>query len=316
MKDIQLSRSAYASIAWRIATSLGITNGGDRTSESPIVDSDLLEALQDAFVIEPPNTTSDLLPLLYHIPASINPTNLTELHETRVLIRAAVEAGSIDSLLGSASLICRPWPWDRLFKRLSEKPESIERAVDGFFRLVATSWDDFMLDQYRMLSAIPLLEYETRLNELRIVERWEEQFGIPYSENGLIVVLCIGTPLISLGTNCITIGAHHSYDGLLRSIVHEVGVRIPSLSELHRSEGTKDIATGDWNGLLKLVEAEACYRKRIVFEDVFQDTDSDDMADAMKLQPLLSIRPNCPDFEDIFTHYEHWYGEAKRRCLL
>jgi hypothetical protein len=129
-------------------------------------------------------------------------------------------------------------------------------------------------------------EYAAQLNELRIVDRWKEQFGIPYSEDRFVVALSIGTPLISLGPDCITIGAHHSYDGLLRSIIHEVGVRIPSLSEMHRREETREIASKDWDGLLKLVEAEACHRKRIVFEDVFPDGETDDMAEARRLSLL------------------------------
>jgi hypothetical protein len=110
MTEIQLLRSAYASIAWQIAGSLGLVAGGGRPGESLAIDADLLEALRGAFVVEPPNTTSDLLPLLYHIPAAVNPSSDTEIDETRELIRAAVETGAIDARLESIPLICKPWP--------------------------------------------------------------------------------------------------------------------------------------------------------------------------------------------------------------
>lgn len=312
MKEVYLRSSYYASLSWHVAEKSGLTGDG---TDQDFSDDKLLAELAEAFVISPPNTVSDFLPLLFHVPSALDPKSEKELSDVADLIQCAILEGPFDETLQTHSTIGRIWPWNHFIKRFEDRKQEIADLLARYFDFILQSWAEYKSLYESRMQEYPLLRYEGRLQTYDIINTWETAFGIPYVEEDFYAVICVGTPLISLGTNCITYGAQHSFEKLLQAVVHEIGVRIPSLRQLHDNEITNYIARENWNGLVTLTEAETCFRKTIAFPSVFSDGVEDDFSVAMKLEPLLAVRPK--EHEDsIYAHYSRWYDIAKERDLL
>jgi hypothetical protein len=316
MKRVRVEANYYASLSWHIAVAAGLAEGRHVARVAPVMDEAALRGLEGAFEIKPPNTISNVLPLLYHIPAVINPSDQSELVRARTLISRAIEQGRIDEELKEVAALCHPWEWDHLMARLRDGTGETKSAVERFLDTCIDMWDKYKEIYESEMGTVPWEDYEQAISEVGIISQWEETFGIEYPETEFVAALSVNTPLISLGPDGITVGVHHRLETLIEYLIHEVGVRIPSLKDIANDRATAQIARDDWDGLLRLIEAEACFRKRAAFPGVFGTDRRDDMADSMELSGVLAVRPSEAESETIYDHYRKWYFEAKTERAL
>jgi hypothetical protein len=291
--EIIIKKGFYASLCWHCLKSVGVLS----QAANPVYESWALKfsKIGSDFGFRAPLAGGPLFRLLYQIPGDINPSSPDEMRGVLLACQELIREGSLVPLIQQWPEPTRNWSsWYhpaslRQFKEeFSNKKEEVCQLLDSWADFLAEQWNAYLTDYAGKLQNYPFSDYQQRVSQLDVFTAWRDELGVKYPYQDFNLVVCPESPTLasSLGPERVVIGSKYSWDTLLHTIVHEVGVRYVSLGALAAYPPTSQLILEDYMGLLKIIEAEICFRK----PKVLPGLTSDSFAKGMNLMALLEWR--------------------------
>ncbi len=315
---VRLDVSYYASLCWYGLQQLGFAH-------SPLnphyaVWAERMEDLGAALIFNSPDAGGPLFTFVYQIPAYLNPTDLADLDEilkaTKVFLHSA-DLKAFDQ-----------WPdktlhWDewyhgparrRMRRALGGREESAAELLDLWFEFIAHLWPLYRETYTRKMRGYPFDACEERANRLGAFESWQREYHLDYPYTTFGLVICPENPTYasSLGPEKVVFGAIHGWSDLRHALVHELGVRFPGLHRLAENPEVRTLMEEDELGVLKLLEAEVCVRKRRLLPDL----DEDVFERSKRLERLVAWRAEQTVNGNFLADFASLYREAREANLL
>jgi hypothetical protein len=317
--DVRFEKCLYASLCWHALRRLGFHSEDERATDAE--PAARLSGLADHFGFCAPVAGGPLFAFIYQIPSYADPQTPEAMDRILEVAKRVVRRGDADELLSE-------WPeagsrWLRWYTRvaLSETLDSlqaeagrVDAALDEWAAYLRSLWADYARTLARKLTDYPFLEHATKCTSDNAFEAWEGAFSLDYPGRSFVVVPCPENPTLatSLGPDRIVIGAAVGSELVRHSVVHEIGVRLLAGERLTASPRLRGALRADPEGVLRLIEAEVCFRKPSLFPDLGEDL----FLKGMALEPLVFWRgrqePRGPFPEWLAT----LYFEAKRAGLI
>ncbi len=314
------------SLCFRALKRLGLA-GGESTGEDENVAEELGE-VGEAFNFAPPVAGGPIFTLVYQIPGYLDPAQPEQMMEIFELVGDFVQTGNIERICGRFPEKTEEWDlWyiesliNVLLHPFAGREQDVLRLVGIFSGYLEQLWPQYLDEFSGWSKEFDTDAWEAELQMSRVVDSWEAVMETSYPYRGFTMVACPETPSTasSLGPDKIILGARHGIDGARDSLVHEVGVRMPGLHRLVEHPATTGLMADDYVGMLRLLEAETCFRKPEVMQELGWEYDAQGdgfLHGKMGLQSLVQIRENLCTSGDLPEMFADWYQEARREGYL
>jgi|GEM_PF-2954634 len=326
MYNTSVDTHYYPSLCFRALKRLGFA-GRESTGEDEDM-ADKLSQVGEAFNFAPPVAGGPVFTLVYQIPGYLDPGQPEEMMEIFKLVGDFVKIGDVKH-------ICRRFPekteeWDLWYIEsllniflhpLEGRKQDVLRLLDLFSGYLEQLWPQYRDEFSGWCRELDIEAWEDKLQMNRVIDSWEAVMETSYPYRGFIMVPCPETPSAasSLGPDKIVLGARHGVDGARDTLVHEVGVRMPGLHRLAEHPATAGLMADDYVGMLRLLEAETCFRKPKVMQELGWDYDAKQdgfLHGKMKLQGLVQLREDLCTSGSLHEMFAEWYQEACREGFL
>lgn len=316
---IRLTTSYYASLSWHGLDELGFFGGTPNPDLQPWAER--LTDLGAAFAFCPPAAGGPLFVLLYQIPGYVDPSDPSEASEVFDSLRSALTVGSLDELVrrwpDRASLLPK-WYDDASVRQLGRLFEGRGEQLDAVFgtwaEFLEAIWPGYRMTFDAQVADYPFAAFERQAHDLGTFEGWSAAFGWEYPFKQFVAVVCPASPTLasSLGPDRVVVGARHPWGILRQALIHEIGVRFPATHVFAGPNELSDLLRQDQTGVLRLLEAEVCYRKPTAFAEV----EGDPFLRGMDLDRLVAWRGRQTLDLPFERGFAELYHRAKAESLL
>jgi hypothetical protein len=290
---VRITKSYYASLCFYGYGQLGF--GGKKFNPDYAEFARKLDAMVAGLGFRTPAVTGPFYQLTFQLPAYFDPKSPEEMEGLFAAVRRFIRSGSLDEFR-------KKWPAEAraledwfpggakgyFQKTLGGREDVVDQALDTWAQYMKVLWPKYRPEYEAKLKGYPLAAYESECNKLGVFEAWQREFGVKYPYTDLVIVICPENPTMatSIGPDRVVFGAMHSLDDLRTSVVHEVGTRCLSLSLLFQDAATSKAMSADYEGMLKLVEMEVCFRTPRILPGVTKDS----FVGGMRLEKLMAWR--------------------------
>jgi hypothetical protein len=290
---VRLTKSYYVSLCSHGFGQLGF--GGKKFNPDYAGYARRLDALVGNLGFRAPVVKGPVFQLIFQLPGYLDPKSPEEMDDVFGAVRRFIRSGSLDEFRARWPAQARameewfPGSAKGYFqKTLGGREGVVDQALDTWAQYMRVLWPKYGAEYEAKLRDYPFEEYESECNRLGAFEAWQREFGVEYPYTDLVLVVCPENPTlaVSLGPDRIVFGAMHSLDDMKNSVVHEVGTRYPSLSLLFQHPATSAAMSADYEGMLKLVQAEVCFRTPRVLPGLARDS----FVTGMRLEKLMAWR--------------------------
>ena len=325
MSKTKVDAHYYPSLCFRALKRLGFA-GKESTGE----DGDMAEQLAEvgeSFNFAPPMAGGPIFTLVYQMPGYLAPEQPDQMMEIFKRVGCFVETGEIQHILEEFPQKTREWGlWytepllDAFLHPLEGREQDVLQLVDLFSGYLQRLWPQYRDEFDQWLDDFDLGAWEEHLQIGRVIDVWEAVAETSYPYSGFTMVACPETPSTasSLGPDKIVLGARHGIEVARNSLVHEIGVRMPGLHRLAQHPDTAQLMAKDYVGMLRLLEAESCFRKHEVMHNLGweYDADQDGFLSGMDLHGLVELRTEISASDDLYEMFAEWYRQASSENLL
>ncbi len=315
----------YPSLCFRALKRLGFA-GKESTGE----DEDMAHKLArvgESFNFAPPVAGGPIFTLVYQIPGYLDPTQPAQMLEIFDLVGDFVQTGEIENIYDKFPEKTQQWDlWyqkpllNAFMHPLEGRKPDVLRLLDLFFGYLEQLWPGYHDEFREWLKEFDADAWEEKLQMKRVIDTWEAVVEPSYPYRGFTMVVCPETPSAasSLGPDKIVLGARHGVEGARHSLVHEVGVRMPGLHRLAEQPATAGLMVDDYVGMLRLLEAESCFRKPEVMQKLGWEytAEQDGFLHGMKLQGLMQLREDFSPSDGLYEMFAAWYQMARSQELV
>ncbi len=308
----------------------GLKRLGFAGSESTYEDESIAEELAEvgeSFAFEPPKAGGPIFNLVYQIPGYLDPQEPYEMYRIFEAVKQMVESGTIRQL--KSEFPDRTAEWEKWYiesgieaflEPLQKDKDKVFWLIDRFAGYLEQLWSQYEAEYSDWYEEFDFDRWNSKLPVEKVINAWEQEMNIsyPYEEFSLVVCPESPTRASSLGPEKVVFGARHGLKQTKKSLVHEVGVRMVCFYRLAEHPKTARIVADDHLGITKLLEAEACYRKPQVFDELGMEyqADEDGFIASMGLEKLIRMRSGICDEDSIFEIFAKWYDRAKQEGLI
>jgi len=242
-----------------------------------------------------PAATGPFYQLVFQMPGYFDPKSPEEMADLFAAVKRFVRSGSLDEF-------SKRWPVEArtleewfpggaksyFQKTLGGREAVVGQALDTWVEYMKVLWPNYRAEYEAKLKAYPFEAYRSECDKLRVFEAWQRELGVEYPYANLVVVVCPENPTMasSIGPGKVVFGAMHSLEDLKASVVHEVGIRCVPLSLLFQDPATSKAMSVDYEGMLKLVQTEVCFRT----PRILPGTTGDSFVRGMRLEKLMAWR--------------------------
>ena len=242
-----------------------------------------------------PVVKGTFLQLAYQIPGYFDPKSPEEMVDLFAAMKRFIRSGSLDEFRTKWPVEARqldnwfPGSAKSYFQRtLGGREDVVSQALDTWAQYMGILWPKYQAEYATKLKDYPFEVYESRCNKLAVFEAWQREFGVEYPYADLVLIVCPENPTMasSIGPDKVVFGAMHSWDQMKNSVVHEIGARYPSLFLLFQHPSTSAIMGADYEGMLKLIQMEVCFRTPRILPDLTRDS----FVTGMRLEKLMAWR--------------------------
>lgn len=319
MHEVFVGRSYYASLCFYCLAQLGFT--GAEPDPALAEWSVELSGLGAAFSFRAPLAGGPLFTLLYQIPAYLDIQTPEELRGVVDGLHTFVRTGSLDSLMEHNADRTAFWDewyvtaWtEQILSPLRGMEEQACRAINRFSDLLSLLWDQYKSLYLQKLATYPFVERQSLLRAQKPFRLWADELGWDYPYRDFEFVICpeSRSSASSLGPEKIVFGARHDEHLMVNSLIHEVGVRFFSMGRLARHTQLGPQLRQDYEGIIKLVETEVCFRKPRLMPGLTDDP----FIRGMKLGDLIAWRSRQREGLDLLGDLADWYAMARAEGLL
>jgi hypothetical protein len=319
--QISVTKGYYASLCWYGLKASGLI--GQEADPAYRAWMEKFSHIGADFGFRAPLAGGPLFRLLYQIPGDINPATPDELHAVMQACGQLIHEGSLERFLSGWPEETHSWPsWyhpiflQQIKDELGNNIDAVSELLEAWADFLTGLWDSYQSEYNAKLQGYPFDEYQLRCTELDIFTAWERVLRVEYPFQTFGLVICPESPTLasSLGPERVVIGSHHGWEAVRHTAYHEMGVRFVPLSALAAYQPTAQLILDDYLGLLKIIEAEICYRKRKLLPELT----SDSFAKRMNLLGIIEWRSRQVDIpEELLpiTIYQ-LYSSAKKADVL
>jgi len=314
----------YVSLCFCGLKRLGFA-GSESTNEDQSVARELAE-MGGAFDFKPPLAGGPIFSLVYQIPGYLNPHDETEMLRIFDGVHQLIKTKSIEHFqreFPDRTIEWEKWftgPWVNAICDHLQGKTQVCHLIDRFGEYMEGLWPKYSSEFCRWQDEFFLDQWNSQLSSEEVMDAWEHVLQTSYPYRNFSLVVCPETPSLasSLGPEKVVFGDRHGLKVAARSLVHEVGVRMIGLHRLARHEATSDIMAENLQAILRLIEAEICYRKPQVMDmlDLEYDSFDDRFLSGMQLEELVHMRSEICEKDSIPAHFARWYRRAKEAGLL
>ncbi len=290
---VRVTRNYYVSLCWYGFGQLGY--GGKKANPEYAGFGRKLTTSVGDLGFRQPMIRGPIFQLIFQLPGYFDPRSQEEMADLFAAVRRFIRSGSLDEF--------RP-KWPAQARALEEwfpdgaksyfqntfggREEVVNQALDTWALYMRILWPRYKSVYEAKLADYPFEAYESQCNRLGAFEAWQRELGVEYPYADLVLVVCPENPTMatSIGPDKIVFGAMHSLEDLKNSAVHEVGVRLPSLSLLFQHPATSAAMITDYDGMLRLVQTEICYRTPRILPGL----STDNFVTGMRIEKLMAWR--------------------------
>ncbi len=315
----------YVSLCFRGLKRLGFA-GPESTGEDESFAEELAE-VGEAFAFKPPMAGGPIFAIAYQIPGYLDPQTPDEMFKIFDSVKQMVESGTIQQLqykFPDKTAEFEKWyieaGLDLFIEPLQADKDKVYWLLDQFADYLEQLWPQYETEYSNWYEEFDFDHWNSQLPVEEVISVWEQVMEISYPYQKFSMVVCPETPskASSLGPEKIVFGARHGLKQAKKSLVHEVGVRMVCFQRLAEHPKTAELIINDYVGIIKLLEAEACYRKPQVMDKLGWEyqADEDTFLIGMELEELVKLRAEICDDGPIFETIATWYSKAKEDGLL
>ncbi len=315
----------YASLCFRGLKRLGLA-GSESTDEDKNLGEEMGE-IGESFNFNPPMAGGPLFTLVYQIPGYLNPQRPDEMLQIFDGVKHMVSSRTIQHLQREYPERTSEWEkfyiepgFNSICEPLLEDQDKLYKLIDQFGDYLEQLWPKFEAEYSRWKEGFDFEEWDSQLLVEEVINVWEQVMDISYPYHKFSLVICPESPTTasSLGPEKIVFGARHGVNWAKRSLVHEVGARMVGFRRIAEHLETAQIIADDYTGVLRLIEAEACFRKPQVMDKLGWEyqADQDSFKAGMQLDDLVQMRSEIGEGHSLFDTLATWYHRAKRDGLL
>ena len=315
----------YVSLCFHGLKRLGFA-GAESTSEDQSMAQELAE-MGEAFSFSPPLAGGPIFTLVYQIPGYLNPQDTEEMLRIFDGVGDLVKSGSIQHL--QREFPERTAEWEKWFTRpwlnsicdpLKEQQTEVCQLIHRFAAYLEQLWPRFNTQYSHWYEEFISDQWSSQLQVAEVIDTWEQVLGISYPYRQFSLVVCPESPTLasSLGPEKVVFGQRRGIHLAERSLVHEVGVRMQGLHRVAEHPATAQTMVDDYLGILRLIEAEACFQKPQVMDELGleYDADADRLLHGMQLAELVHMRAEICEMDSFPSTLARWYSRAKQEQLL
>ncbi len=290
---VRITKNYYVSLCWYGFGQLGF--GGKKFNPDYAEFAKRLDALVGDLGFRTPAVKAPFFQLVFQIPGYFDPKSPEELDDLFAAMRRFIRSGSLDEFRQKWPAQARaledwfPGSAKGYFqKTLGGREDVVDQALDTWARYMRVLWPKYRPEYEARLRDYPFEAYESECNRLGVFGAWQREFGVEYPYADLVLVVCPENPTMatSIGPDKVVFGAMHSLEDMKNSVVHETGTRYPSLSLLFQHPATSAAMSADYEIMLKLVQAEVCYRTPRILPGLAKDS----FVTGMRLEKLMAWR--------------------------
>ncbi len=313
----------YPSLCFRGLKRLGLA-GSESTGEDKDIGEEIGE-IGKYFKFNPPMAGGPLFTLVYQIPGYLDPQGPDEMLQIFDGVKQIVESKTIQHLQREYPERTSEWEkwyigswFDLICEPLLEDQDKVYQLIDRFADYLEELWPQFEAEYSNWRQEFAFDEWDSQLPVVEVITAWEEVTDLSYPYQKFSLVICPESPTkaSSLGPEKIVFGARHGVNLAKRSLVHEVGVRMIGFHRLAEHPETAQIIADDHKGMLRLIEAEACFRKPQVMDKLEYLADQDTFKEGMQLGDLVQMRSEISEEDSLFDTLATWHHRAKKEGLL
>jgi hypothetical protein len=299
---ISLETGYYASLCWFGLKQLGLLSQEANPAYAHWAKE--FSKVGSSFGFRAPLSGGPLFRLLYQMPGDINPATPEEMRTVLQACQQIICDGSLAAFTSRWPAQTRHWPaWyhaiarQQILQDFSSLEAGVSRLLEAWADFLEELWPDYQVDYAARLQNYPFSEYQQRCARWDLFTAWREELGVEYPYTDFTLVICPENPSLasSLGPQKVVIGSRYGWDAVRHTIIHEVGVRYASLGALAAYLPTARLLQEDYFGLLKVIEAEICYRKPRLMPELTGDV----FAKGMNLEALIAWRSTLGDASPI-----------------
>jgi hypothetical protein len=315
---VRLDVSYYASLCWYGLQQLGFAHSPLNPQYASWAEK--MEDLGATFDFRPPIAGGPLFTFVYQIPGYLNPADPAELGGILEAVKDFLHSADLEAFTR--------WPdktqhWDkwyhavarqRMREQLAGQEASACQLLDLWFEFMAQLWPLYREIYTCKLRGYPFDACEERANRVKAFEEWQHEYHLDYPYTVFDLVICPENPTYasSLGPEKVVFSAMHGWGDLRHALVHELGVRFPGLHRLAENPEVRLLMEEDELGVLKLLEAEVCVRKRRLLPDL----DEDVFERSMRLERLVAWRAAQKVNGNFLADFASLYRDAREANLL